>query len=840
MSAIGLFVPSAFSITNSHSPDPLVQSTATQGESGEADLRWPLTQPPFVIEKSVWPQFELLQQLASGNEAARNEVIAQLKASTASVADWSPEEFVSNNGVMPGPAATKVFRLRQDTFENAFLWRLTGEKGYGERARALLLRFADVFRQWPFHYKDSRFLGSDPKYRLRWDAKGVWGDWYPLDLAHDIPLLRAYELIKPVLTAQEREHIVNDLFVYHKELLDGFSGIGNYHNVLGYHLVALIRFGLLLERPDWIHEAVDAWKAALVRGYTADGVYREVTIDYHLQLTHRLTETVPDLLAGYSDPQDYRHPVSGTRFDRLDLHTRYAPLLARTRQAITLLAKPDGAYLNTNDSWPGRIRLKPGQSAPRGGVLGGAGIAKIGTEKMAVFLKFHGIRGHDHRDALGLSWYANGREVFSETAYRPVKGEFDRKWSGSTASHSTVAIDGQLHFETQQGIPDRFTSFTAKPPVNPGQDPIAAAFAGAARFENQGRLLLWNAEAVEAQAVEVEQPEAYPGKASLFRRTVVLVPYDSGSGYLVDIFRVKGGRQHDYFLRGCLNEPYQWETEHLDLDAATGTEYGFVTLEKKGIVQAPFAASARYGDGSQTRSFHVPLPYGGDGSIMEYFIGSAPAIRRHGKGVFTFLRHRAAKEDLQTTFVWVHEANSGRSQIEKVEARREGEGVIVTIHRNGGVTDTVISNFGEADTARGNGWTLKGRLAYGTDHGGVRNGILLSGVQLLGGARDVHAPAPLHGTVLSTTDGDDGSEPTARLKLKAGHPAVQTSSIRLAHFDLTPKTRVSVPVKKAERDGDEILVTLAYPAGFEIRPRGVVFTSYPGWRITGECHAVLE
>mgnify|MGYP007079366404 FL=1 len=112
---------------------------------------------------------------------------------------------------------------------------------------------------------------------------------------------------------------------------------------------------------------------------------------------------------------------------------------------------------------------------------------------------------------------------------------------------------------------------------------------------------------------------------------------------------------------------------------------------------------------------------------------------------FTFLRHHTAKEEAESTFIRVHESTTGPSQIEQVDALREGGSVIVTIHRKGGITDTVISNLNETDTASGNRWTLKGRLAYGSDHGGVRKGVLLSGVQLIGGVQEILAPAPARG-----------------------------------------------------------------------------------------------
>ncbi len=799
--------------------------------------RWPVERPPYQVEKGQWPQIDVLEELASGDESSRMKVIATLKQSVSEVSDWQPDAYITAKGIPPGEAGEKVLRLRQDTFENALLWRLTGDAQYGDRARALLLRFAAVYRQWPFYFNDKSFPVTDRGYLRRWDARALWGRWYPLDLPACLPLLRAYDLAAARLTPEERERVVADIFVYQKELVDGFSGTGAYHNMIGYHLIALIRFGQLLERGDWVHEAVKEWREAIMRGYTSDGIYREVTVDYHSQLTHRLVNIIPALLKGYSDPPGYRHAGSGERFDQLDLNTEYDTELTRIRNAFPLLAKPDGRYLNTNDSWPNRIRLRADESLQGAGLLGAAGVAKLAIGEMAVFLKYHGIRGHDHRDALSLAWYANGREVFSETAYRPERGEFDRRWSAGTASHFTATIDGAGHFEELQAIPAKLTSFTAKPPTNPGPEPVRAAYAGASRYENQGRLLIWNAVSSDAQAMEVEQPGAYPSAAEVFRRTLVLVPYDAHSGYLVEFFRVRGGRQHDYFLRGSLDEPYQWQTDLPGMQPASGKEYDFIALKEKGAVTAPFSATARYGDGTQVRSLLAGLP-SAQGAAAEYLIGTAPAIRRSDQSTFTLLRNRAQNTGapLESAFVWVHEATPGASQIGRVELHREGHALIATIHRAGAV-DTVISNFAESDVASRNGWTLKGRLAFGSEQGGQRKGVLLSGESLAGGDTPLTAAAPLRGVVRAATT---GATPTATIALNPGQSRESIASIRLAHFDVTAKTRLSIPVKAAKAEGDEVVLTLAYPTGFEPKEWGSLFYAYPGWRIRGACHVVLE
>ena len=47
------------------------------------------------------------------------------------------------------------------------------------------------------------------------------------------------------------------------------------------------------------------------------------------------------------------------------------------------------------------------------------------------------------------------------------------------------------------------------------------------------------------EAAEVKSPEVYP-QAREYRRTLVLVPTGRDGAYVVDVFRVAGGKHHIY------------------------------------------------------------------------------------------------------------------------------------------------------------------------------------------------------------------------------------------------------------------------------------------------------
>ena len=159
--------------------------------------------------------------------------------------------------------------------------------------------------------------------------------------------------------------------------------------------------------------------------------------------------------------------------------------------------------------------------------------------------------GHHHRDGLNLGLYAFGTDLMPDLGYPPVQyGGWSSPradWYRMSASHNTVVVDRTDH------------------------------------AEGLGRTTLW-ADGPILRAIRVSAPgmalsSAAGGVASgatadtgsgRFERTVVLVDLpDPGRFYLVDIFRVKGGREHIRFMHSL---PSSLRTHGLAL--APGGDYG--------------------------------------------------------------------------------------------------------------------------------------------------------------------------------------------------------------------------------------------------------------------------
>ena len=739
----------------------------------------------------------------------------------------------------PNEQRPQVFNVRNLAYEYAALYLLTGDPAYAEKAKAILLRFAEVVHAWPLYDRANQPRAQDEIAYLRYgNANGLWSTWAPLDLANSLPLLRAYDILRPALTEKERKTLETDLFMYHKNLLDGFQLDKSYNNLVGSRLLPLFRFGQVLQRPEYIHEAVKHWRELLLYSYAPDGFWKELSPAYHQQITGRLVGMIAPAVRGYSDPAGYVYAKTGERFEDLDLERQAAAQLVRMEEAQSVLAMPDGYMVSLNDDWPKGQRVPQEMigAINKPGLLGVSGVAKLGVDGMVAFLQFDGTRGHDHDDALNLNWFAGGREVFSDTGYQALPGsDSSRTWHTISASHNTVAVNEKTQFSSREGL-----DVPAGSEVKGGRYPVVGLLPEAARTVDQGRLLLWSAEHGQAQAMEAEQENAYPGVTSLFRRTVVMVPTGNGDGYLVDIFRIVGGRTHDFFLRGGLDKPYTMSFNQ-KLQPVKKSAYEFMAITEEGPVQLPLVEKTTYEDGYEVVS-RLGKVLGTDSAKLDLLVGNAPAIRRLGRAPVSILRRSlpSGDEKLKSTYVWVHAAGKAGKEIQDVKVESEGENVTVIVERTGS-RDMVFS--GPADNSRfePGDWQFTGRLAYASQRGEEVAGVVFGGEALQHNGIVVAPAQPsLKGLVLSTTNRDAGEEADSLLVRMDGGALPEGFTPRLAHIDFGDVIRFSIPVESAEVEEGGLRLKLKHGPGFVVDGGQLKMTSFPGWVIASPASIRLD
>ena len=136
---------------------------------------------------------------------------------------------------------------------------------------------------------------------------------------------------------------------------------------------------------------------------------------------------------------------------------------------------------------------------------------------LALFYGYYA--GHKHADRLQLDIFSWRNPLLPDLGYPETADSFDPRRYGfisHTVAHNTVMINEK----TQDSSP-----------------------------KARGRLHVF-APGTGTQLVETSSEGAYPGVAELYRRTLMLVEVTPTQAFIVDIFRVRGGSQHDYLAHG--------------------------------------------------------------------------------------------------------------------------------------------------------------------------------------------------------------------------------------------------------------------------------------------------
>ncbi len=165
-----------------------------------------------------------------------------------------------------------------------------------------------------------------------------------------------------------------------------------------------------------------------------------------------------------------------------------------------------------------------------------------GDDRRAVWIDYDSHERHSHRDGMNVGLFAKGLDLMPDYGYPPVQfggwGSPRARWYTMTAAHNTVVVDGQ--------------------------DQKQAA----------GSTTLW-AEGEGFRAIRVSSPEMIGG--GRYERTLVMIDVSDEDFYVVDVFRVAGGKDHAKFMQSNFGEV---TTTGLELEPAE-----------------------EFGNGTQTRSF---------------------------------------------------------------------------------------------------------------------------------------------------------------------------------------------------------------------------------------------
>ena len=413
----------------------------------------------------------------------------------------------------------------------ARLYATTGDQTCARRAGLILHRFAQVFPGYCYHFdypfrqkiiNEGEVSPEDfrPGFRT---ARWTW--WAYLDISRS--LLEAYDLIAdsgqletlagetgaPVVAGIERMFVLMA-----DQVLGNRDDLGNMSPGTW---ASLVHAGRVLGRPGYVHTAIGRLRRMVGEQFFYDGSWREGAPSYHSQVMGGLAAVI-DAARGHTDPPGFTDPQTGERFDDLDVEADL-PEVTRARQALLDMRLPNGRYAPVHDTWWTGGTTSQEASSPMllpalgHGILGRG----QGEDQTQVHLTWSPGYGHIHYDGLSLLLFARGGELLSDLGYTHTRW---REWTVATASHNLVVVDGANQ---------------------------------AADTGTYGSLRCFDKANHQCQVLSVDNPHVYPGVVDTYRRTVALADLDGVNGYVIDIFQVEGGDQHDYFLHGSADQTQQ-------------------------------------------------------------------------------------------------------------------------------------------------------------------------------------------------------------------------------------------------------------------------------------------
>jgi hypothetical protein len=483
---------------------------------------------------------------------------------------------------------------------------LMGKPEYARACRDILLRFAECYPAWLVHVGYGEYADMDPRIasqhinnlpepelcpppnkpnrRLHtgyWSAGRASGvgmeSWFVRQMveAYDFTCTAKDADGKPIYTDTDRRKIERDLLLESTILLVCDKQINNksVSNRTAAALVGmcvghpeLVRFGL-----EGFHQTVDGW--FLPDGATSESpAYGTMTLGGIWDLAQAFRR--------YTDPPGYRD-AAGKRIDSLDLY--HGTAYERVWECFFRSLQGDLHFPPSADSMRGSslgvnfIELMAGNYPDRPHYLAllketlGVGLLKAGDAAgdvarrellkemtgsgLALYYREPGLEtkptpplsfpdwcppelrighmrtgtdgreslltlsashwgNHHHQDSLSLYYWKRGRELLSDLGY--LWDHPEKHMTVRTVAHNTVVIDEKE--QITKGV---------------GGDVLF--------FKTSGHV-----KAMEATS------RAYPD-AKLYRRTSAVIEHGNGRNYVVDFFRVEGGKRQDYVYHGFTN-----------------------------------------------------------------------------------------------------------------------------------------------------------------------------------------------------------------------------------------------------------------------------------------------
>jgi oligo-alginate lyase len=332
---------------------------------------------------------------------------------------------------------------------------------------------------------------------------------------HQLALLRVAAVLRGEQTKPSPEAMVR--WVLNNQQVNQYTDLGVSDALLN----IVLRDGVPFESPgynyNWNVELTDVAKALRDVGVDlfADPRFRKLQLwPFTAYLCGQFTPSLGDTQNMFAIGSFWDVNVLNTALQSGMKDPRIiAALRAATKPARDLFEKPLEEVLTAEHNVPGPALGTQSSHLP------GYGLAclQAGNEaNRSAAAQFYGYYiGHSHFDRLSLTYYSHGNCLLTDFGYPETADYHDarRGFFSDTLVHNTVLVDAR------------------------------------SQEASRGKLHAYQASSF-AQLVDASAEEGYPGKASLYRRCNLLIEATPAESYLVDIFYVRGGKQHDYAVHG--------------------------------------------------------------------------------------------------------------------------------------------------------------------------------------------------------------------------------------------------------------------------------------------------
>lgn len=343
----------------------------------------------------------------------------------------------------------------------AFVYQISGDKRYAEKAREILLAYGRKYLSFP----------QDRYGKGKTHGVGRATANYLTESSWVIEMAGAIDMIWDVLSEDERRLLADGML--YPALRDSIRPVRCYvHNIQCWKNSAKIYVGLLYEDPELIHSALhdpeEGYWTQLEKGILPGGVWYEGSWDYHfytMAAMEPLTEAARHCgIDLYVDAFKEMY-LAPTRFAMPDMrlpnfndaglinlkNSGYRYFLAAARWPGEAAFEGMTAY-GTEDAWE-RLLYGTAPTLPEKKGLPfattnheGAGYATLvrgeGEDATWLTLKYSPPAGyHDHPDRSHFILYARGQLVATDPGSVAYGMDIQRDWYNTTLSHNTLMVD---------------------------------------------------------------------------------------------------------------------------------------------------------------------------------------------------------------------------------------------------------------------------------------------------------------------------------------------------------------------------------------------------------------